>query len=1334
MALVLRRVKPLLGVLAACGALLQPNAAPAKRLPPPEEFTETGLTTEKEEKAPKVLTFTLGPEEEAVCRDRLQAGNLGLGTAADIFQEVGAGLQVNLLSGNLVWRQTFLPHGLPHGRLALTLSYNSLVDAGPWDPQGGLPLRWSHGYGSAVQPGPWGMMQVVEEDGYVHRFFRMVLGDAQPREDVIERVIDARKGGGVPPGDSIPVGLAFRRRMERDPDFLEAMRGRFLGEGVGLAGDYVSEARGHQLLWVAEDGSAERRRADGTIDRFGPGGVLTATEPPSGPGLTVSYTRDQLATVEVARGPRLQYTHNGNGSLASVRGEEGRQVRLDYHYGRLVGIDAPQGSWTLGYDEASGALVMVDGPLGRARIRYDASGERVAAVDSSHGTVTFEYGAAETTLEGQAHGPAGTVSVTLELGTQVRKLTHPQGSSTVHFDAGINRPLRVNDVTFDYDDGGHVIGVSTPQGTLRVETDSDQRPTRIIGPTGSAITLTAGLDGRLEGAADQTGVTTRYQHDSLGQLSRVEHGATGEYVTLDRNSWGEVERIARSGVGSYYLRRDAAGRPVAFRSPGGAEMHLRWDAGDQLVGAQAAGTARAEMTRGQDGELRVTDGRQRQLVFSGGSDGRLAGIERTGIPHRLTLFGDGQGLPAALNSDDGWSLELTRHQGRLQSVLGGPGGVLRYEYGDHGLTGVDVGSVRWSFVRDGDGRVTEIRNTSGRSLALGYRSGELVWMSHGTRPAYSVVRDTAGRPQQVDAATGSALTLTRNTSGRVTDVHDGDVALMQLSRDLNGFPVAVSAGDAEPWSCAFNVGGVPHAVSHEELGSWNLELDPVGRVLGGTGADARGFSARWAGGMGLESLRGEGMDLTLKYGENLEVVSISSSAAMAAAYRWHATGVDIQRGDGVFRTLSLDAWGRPSRVAQPETEQVFEELVWSGDGLPVSWVRDGAKITFGGDSMGRLLGFAVDGGRPLELTWGGDGLLTSWHHGGRQQNLSRDALGRTTGPVGGWPTFDTTQTRVPAPPGLLSQALLGAAMPPPWSTGDTLLPEIDAPLPRWAVDLQWARSDASWTAAVPQPPGMDLAMPGTPGVEHLSVPGLLTLLGFAATDDTEFRTLACLPPPPLTVPCPGADELRALRELWLGPPGPLGNLSMEPGARGLTLHPDGVPVGHRLPWAAVADPFALEHPGSRVLGLPTAAAAPGAGARSPLRWIDRDPLAGSLGAALDAGRWLSAAPRTALDNRFGLQLEMAGAANLWSASRIQAVVDGRGRLRGLDLGATAVDVWRRLAIQRHLAPPIDGLAAGSMVPMMWLPMPGAGPEQALGLSPGRIPLWPSWTGKLQLSP
>ncbi len=1334
----LRRVKRLMPLaLAVCGALLQPNAAPGKRLPPPEPIDEWGLTKDKEEEkeALKVLTFTLGPEEEAVCRDRFQEGNLGLGTAADVYQEVGDGLQVNLLTGNLVWRQTFLPHGMPHGRLALSLSYNSLADAGPWDRQGGLPARWTQSYGAVVQPGPWGMMQVVEEDGYVHRFFRMVEGEAQPREDVIERILDARRGGGVPPGDAIPIGPVFRRRMELDPDFLEAMRGRFLGEGVGLAGDYVSEARGHQLLWVAEDGSARRRRPDGTIDHFGPGGVLIAIEPASGPALEVAYTRGLLSTVEVDRGPRLQYALNGDGSLASVRGEEGRLVHVEYQHGQLVGIDAPQGRWTLGYDEASGALISVAGPLGRARIRYDADGERVASVEGSTATVTFDYGVGEVTLSGQAHGPAGTVSATLDLGTQLREISHPRGSSSVQFDAGLNRPLRVGDVAFSYDDGGHIVGVSTPRGTLRIETDGDQRPTRIVGPTGSAITLTHGLDGRLEGAADQTGVSMRYHHDRRGQLDRVEQGATGEYVTLGRNGWGEVERIARSGVGSYYLRRDTAGRPVSFRSPGGAEMHLRWDAGDQLIGAQAAGGVTAEVIRGLDGELRIADSRQRMLVFTRGADGRLASAERTGVPHRLLLGGGGEGLPVSLASDTGWRVDVTHVQGRTRSLTGGPTGTLEYRYEGHRLAELAVGLVRWSFLRDGDGRVTEIQNTGGRSLSLGYRSGELVRLSHGTRPGYTVVRDAAGRPQQVDGATGSALTLTRDTTGRVTDVLDGDDTIVQLVRDLNGLPVAVARDDAEPWNCTFNVGGVPHQVSHEERGLWSLELDPSGRLVGGTGADGRSFRARWTSDAGLVSLQGMGADLQLGYGENQEVVSISRAAGRPATYRWHARGVDTQRGDSAARTLAFDSWGRPSRSARPKGEQVFEELTWGVDGLPVSWVRGPQEITFGGDSMGRLLGFTTAAGRSLELTWGGDGLLTGWRFGDRQQNLGRDSLGRAPAAVTHWPVTEPPLGVTPtAPPGVLSRALLGGAMPPPWGTPTTLLPGIDAPLPRWAVDLLWARSNASWTAALPPPPGSDLAMPDAPGMEPLSVLGLLTLLGFATTDDTEYRTLACLPPPPLTVPCPGAAELRVLQDLWLGPAGPLGTVSVEPGARGLSLHPDGVPLGHRLPWAAVADPFALEHPASRVLGLPTATAAPAAGARTPARWADRDPLADSLGAALDAGRWLSATPTSGLGNRFGLQLEMAGAVQLWTASRMQAVVDGRGRLRGLDLGATAVDVWKRLAVQRVLAPPIDGRAGGPLVPMTWLPAPGAQPEQALGLCPSGAHLWPTWTGEIQQTP
>ena len=97
--------------------------------------------------------------------------------------------------------------------------------------------------------------------------------------------------------------------------------------------------------------------------------------------------------------------------------------------------------------------------------------------------------------------------------------------------------------------------------------------------------------------------------------------------------------------------------------------------------------------------------------------------------------------------------------------------------------------------------------------------------------------------------------------------------------------------------------------------------------------------------------------------------------------------------------------------------------------------------------------------------------------------------------------------------------------------------------------------------------------------------------------------------------------------------------------------------------------------------------------------------------------------------------QVAGALAPWTASRVQVVVDARGRLRGVDLGATAIDAWGRQVIEAFLGAAVEGSPPSdlSRFAPVWAPLSGAPPEVALGLVPGAGRLWPDRTGTTRLS-
>jgi YD repeat-containing protein len=1228
-------VKRLLGVLIGA-ALVLPGTAAGKRLPDPIEISESGVrgVDDAEEQARvEAQPFTLGPDEEWACRLDLAAGHQGLGTLADVFVEGPAGVRVNLLSGNLVWQQHLLPHGVPVTRLAFTLTWNAQHQPRR---DRALPQGWSHRFETSLVPDAWGVMDLLEHDGFVHRFYAMLEGIPYSRDALVEEIVDRRRRGGMPPGEGVPGGVRFRRMLEQDDAFLGAMRSRFMGGGSWIEGRYVSEARGHQLLQMGDDGSAACLRGDGTVERFDPAGLLVAIEPVARPAVVVERTAGEISAVTMEQGPSLGLEHDGRGELVRVRGEVGRDVRLEREHGRLVRLRTPSGDWRFEYDDA-GALVAIEGPHTWARVRYD--GDRVASLEGPTGTVSFDYELAGEVLRGRASGPAGDISVVLDLASGERVVRGPSGERVVRFDAGFNRPLQAGVATLEYDAFGNVVAVDHPAGRLSVATDGSGRARRLEVPGGGVIAIETDEAGRLVQATDGAGVRLEYRYGSRGELVREGDGLGA--TTFEHNTWGELTQVRQPSGDVVYLERDAAGRPVRCSTSGGLQTRLGWDEADRLVRLETADRQDVQVLHGSRGLLKVVDPRGQVLAFTVGEDGRLTSMERTGVPLRLSVQRDGASRVAALVTD-GWTARIERADGRLGSVRGLVGGALGYGWGSSVvgpvLSEVSWGDGRWRFEHDATtGRPRRAAGGLGEELRVVYGGdGRLQQLARGAALPWVVQRDAGGRPQTVDPGDGTPVSLSCDRAGRVVEVHDGTVALLRATRDSQGRATAAEVREAGVWQLAHGLHGWPRVLTGPEAERFDLEIDARARVVGMT----------WPGGG-----RGE--------------------------VGWTLHG-DLQRLAGSWGELALtfDPAGRVTELVAPGQR-------------PARFAWERSRVTLGD---GRVLEFDERGalrGLPADLPTGSSG---------------------TPGPA----------------PDAVAQALLQPWLPAPWATHGRAASGpgsvIGAPVPRWVVDRAWSAVDSGWSAVLPAPPGLGVPVPDPAAGEAVTVAGLLVLLGFLPSDLAEHRALLPLPPPPQLVRCPAVRELRALAAVRQAGPFDAGipAVTVDLAARGVALHPDGMAVGHPVPWAAVADPLALSRPAWEARGAATpevVAAWPGVAA---------EPLAG----ALELGRWLSSTPLAALDPDAGLTPDLAGAYRAWTAGRLQAVVDDRGRLRGLDAGATAVASSNRALVGDFFGGATSGRAPAMTLAPSWLPSPGAAPEAAVGWLPGPGSAWPDPFGRV----
>ena len=1329
--------------------------AEAKRARETVEFSESGVVDrDAVDVSVDVGRFELGEAAEAACLADLATGHLGLGNLADVFVEGPAGVRINLLSGNLVWHRTFLPHGSPRTVLALPVTYNSSSSA-----DGGLNSRitgelsagWSMGYGQWMRPGPFGVMEVVEADGFVHRFHTPGEGEPLRRRAMVDALVERRRQTGAPRGADVPSGRAFRRRLESDAEFLAAIRAQFFGGPTGQAGRYVSEARGHQVLEVADDGTGVRVRADGTADRFDASGRLTAVSPPVGADVSVEREPERIGTVRVTQGPALAFDWGGGGVLDQVSGAAHRHVRFGRTQGQLTEIQAPEGRWAFEYDEATGRLVGVAGPYDSVRVEYDDTGRRVAALHGPDGTTRFTYSLEATRLDGTAEGPAGRFDVRFDLAARERTVSGPTGTSTVRFDGGANKVMAIDALRLEYDLAGHVVGVRGPAGWLEVRTDDADRPVGIVTPGGGEVALSTDDGGLLTGAADPSGVSVQYLYDRGGLLQR-ETGARGA-VSLGRDLWGQLNRVAHSGGDDLTLRRDGAGRIVAASRLGADNLILQWDDAGRLTWAGSGGGAEVRLHRGDDGSLMAEDGAGGVVSFLRATSSRVRKLERTPAHAKLTLGYDPDGLLTEMSSATGLRMAATRQVGSLTALTGGAGGDLRFDHDEWGLATAADGLGRWRFERDpATGRTTRVDGAGGLDLRLAWDEvGRLDGATRTPRPAFRTVFDAAGRPQMFDPAGGATMALHRDAFGRVVEVHRGEESVLRLRRDLRGRVVAIATGKGEPWWLSVERDGWPGRLSSPDGRTWTLSADGGGRVTLARwpGESTADFS--WDGRGGLVSASWPTGRWHLLYGENGRLARTEALLGGLVEYSSGAGALQVRRGARLDRQVDLDAHGRFVRTL-------------GGDGRPVDEVRRGSHGELQGWS-GReveleVLGDAV--GRPVRLTdagpeaavldigYGVDGLLGDWRVGELSDVLLRDGLGRVTD--GSYPVLPASSPLSPlfrpawnAPPsGALGGALIRAYLNPPWARGgggtawapDSREPGLGPALPRWAVDRLWADEDEAWLAALPEPPAAAVSVPAAAAPVRVTIPGALALLGFLPDDLSEHRVVDCLPAPVLTVALPGADELRMLRQVVQGEQGAarLVGVSIDPFGRGVVLHPDPPPAGHATPWAAVADPFGLQHPASELLGLAAVIPAPGAADPRPRRFSDADPAAERLRYALDTGRWWSAPRPSAVQPLCG-QRAVAGALSAWTVARIQVVVDTRGRLRGLDLGSTATAAWNRAVFEAFLGAALEGMPPPNLdgFAPIWAPIPGAAPESALGLVPGPGRVWPDRTGTARLT-
>jgi RHS repeat-associated protein len=275
-------------------------------------------------------------------------------------------------------------------------------------------------------------------------------------------------------------------------------------------------------------------------------------------GFTIHYEYDaagRLARLTNGSGdPIVSYTYDtagqltlkdlGNGTYTTYQYDAARQLEAVFNYaadgsvnssfeygydvmGRRISMRTLDGDWAFGYDP-TGRLNLVTPPSGRTiEYRYDAAGNRIAVVDNG---VETRY-----------------TTNNLDQYTMV-------GSAVLSYDADGNLVSWVDgsDVrTFVYDDQGHLISLTTPEGTWSYEYDVFGNRT----------------------AMTHEGECIEYLLDPVGLTNVVgEYDGSDNLLSRYVHGFGLVSRMNAVGEAFYY-DFDAIGSTVGLSGPTGSYIN-----------------------------------------------------------------------------------------------------------------------------------------------------------------------------------------------------------------------------------------------------------------------------------------------------------------------------------------------------------------------------------------------------------------------------------------------------------------------------------------------------------------------------------------------------------------------------------------------------------------------------------------------------------------------------------------------------------------------------------------------------------------------------------------
>ncbi|WP_167935782.1 RHS repeat-associated core domain-containing protein [Halothermothrix orenii] len=450
-------------------------------------------------------------------------------------------------------------------------------------------------------------------------------------------------------------------------------------------------------------------------------GNLTQIVYPDGSNKQYIYNDLGLLVVEIDQlGNRINYTYDGYGNITEKVYPDGSREKYEYDkVGRLIKRIKPDGGQiSYHYDNNDNIIRVVDELGNEETFKYNSRGKIIEKIDPRGNVTRYEYD--DRNNLSKIIDAEGNIKEIFydEAENMTRKILAENVSYVYRYD-NLDRLITATQVetgittSYEYDPVGNLIAITDGEGrTTRFDYDGLNRRVREIDPLNNTVVYRYYPNNQLKSITDKNGNTTNFKYDCMGRLTEVIN-PIGERVQYKYDAAGNlVAEIDPMGNTTRY-QYDCMNRLVKEIDPAGNEIQYEYDLSGNLI--------------------KVTDPEGNTTSYTYDLKGRV--------------------------------IKETNALGYSKT----------YEYDAVGnlITFTNEAGVKTTYKYDGLNRLVEIKDALGNSTKIGYTPlGKIAWREDALGNRTEFTYDSAGRLVKETDPEGNTVVYTYDKAGNLIKVTD----------------------------------------------------------------------------------------------------------------------------------------------------------------------------------------------------------------------------------------------------------------------------------------------------------------------------------------------------------------------------------------------------------------------------------------------------------------------------------------------------------------------------------------------------------------------------------